>query len=73
MTVTQEAEIEFFKENKNTFGLLKPDETLIQDVARLAGKLDNIIIFRKGIVDIISNGKFSYYIAFEGSKKRCGG
>lgn len=35
--------------------------------------VDNVIIFKKGLVDIISDGECSYYVAFEGSQKRCGG
>jgi ATP-dependent NAD(P)H-hydrate dehydratase len=35
--------------------------------------LDNVIICKKGIVDLISDGNISYYVAMEGSLKRCGG
>ena len=32
-----------------------------------------MIICKKGIVDLISDGNISYYVAIEGSLKRCGG
>jgi|LauGreDrversion4_2_1035121.scaffolds.fasta_scaffold486220_2 hypothetical protein len=35
--------------------------------------LENVIICKKGIVDLISDGNISYYVAVEGSLKRCGG
>ncbi len=35
--------------------------------------LENVIICKKGIVDLISDGNISYYVAMEGSLKRCGG
>jgi ATP-dependent NAD(P)H-hydrate dehydratase len=72
MSMSIDDEMEFFKENKNTFGMLK-EEKMIQDVAKLATKLNNVIILRKGLIDIISNGNYTYFVAFEGSRKRCGG
>lgn len=35
--------------------------------------IDNVIVCKKGIVDIITDGNISYYVAMEGSLKRCGG
>ena len=35
--------------------------------------IDNVIICKKGIIDIISDGNTSYYVAVEGSLKRCAG
>ncbi len=35
--------------------------------------LDNVIVCKKGIVDIVTDGNISYYVAMEGSLKRCGG
>jgi ATP-dependent NAD(P)H-hydrate dehydratase len=35
--------------------------------------LDNVIVCKKGIIDIISDGITSYYVSIEGSDKRCGG
>ncbi len=36
-------------------------------------RIDNAIICKKGLIDIISDGRTSYYVAVEGSEKRCGG
>lgn len=46
---------------------------MVRQVAALADALGNIIILKKGIIDIISDGNISYYVAIEGGLKRCGG
>jgi len=39
----------------------------------MSQKLNNATIIKKGIIDIISNGKYSALVAEESSMKRCGG
>ena len=35
--------------------------------------MNNMIIMKKGMIDLISDGNISYYVSIEGSLKRCGG
>lgn len=63
----------FFEKNKNTYGKLDPTSSLARGVATLASELNNVVICRKGIVDIVSNGFQTYFVAMEGGLKRSGG
>ena len=73
MINTNESELKFLKENLNTYGQIDNSDPLVQEVSSLADALGNVIIFKKGIVDIISDGKQSYFVAVEGGLKRCVG
>ena len=46
---------------------------MAQGVASIASALNNVFIMRKGIVDIVSDGFQTYYVAIEGGLKRSGG
>lgn len=35
--------------------------------------LDGVIVCKKGLIDVVSDGKVGYYVAVEGAQKRCGG
>jgi ATP-dependent NAD(P)H-hydrate dehydratase len=39
----------------------------------MSNRLNNVIICKKGIVDLVSDGRYAYVISVEGSLKRCGG
>ena len=41
--------------------------------AEIANKLNNLVIVRKGLVDVVCDGKRAFYVATESSLKRCGG
>ena len=45
----------------------------VQRVTSLAKFFSNCIIFRKGLLDIISDGSHTFIIGMQGSLKRCGG
>lgn len=71
--VDADEEVKFFEKNKNTFGKLDHSSSLARGVSTMASALNNIIILRKGMVDIISNGYQTFYVAVEGGLKRSGG
>eukprot|EP00347_Sterkiella_histriomuscorum_P023541 403334250 len=66
-------EAQFYEENKGQCGIVDKDHQIIQPVVQLAQSLNNAIILKKGIVDLVSDGKQSYYVCTQGSLKRCGG
>lgn len=49
------------------------ESEIVQDVVKLANKLHNVNILRKGMIDIISNGKRAFLVGEPGSLKRSGG
>lgn len=71
--ISAEEETEFMDKHKNTYGKLDTTSILARGVASLASELNNVVILRKGIVDIVSNGFQTYYVAVEGGLKRSGG
>ena len=46
---------------------------MVKPVAEMARSFGNSIIIRKGITDIITDGKEAYVVTEEASLKRCGG
>lgn len=71
--VDADEEAKFFEKHKNSYGKLDQSETLAKGVSTLASELNNIVILRKGIVDVVSNGFQTFYVAVEGGLKRSGG
>jgi len=69
-----EAEIEFLKTHKDTYGPVSLSEPIVKPVALLASEIfGNAVILRKGIVDIITDGKEAFFVSTPGSLKRPGG
>jgi ATP-dependent NAD(P)H-hydrate dehydratase len=54
-------------------GHLPIDHEAVKSVAELATALSNAIVVRKGIFDLITDGKQAMFVCNEGSSKRCGG
>ena len=46
---------------------------MVRPVAEMARSFGNAILVRKGITDIVTDGNEAYFVAEEGSLKRCGG
>lgn len=46
---------------------------MVKPVVKMSEYFGNAIIVKKGLVDIVTDGKEAFYVASEGSKKRCGG
>lgn len=49
------------------------DNELASYVGSISRKISNTIILRKGLVDIITDGRQAFYVKTQGSLKRCGG
>ena len=50
-----------------SFGPANLDENVVKPIAKAAWALGNVIIVRKGITDIITDGKKAFYVIEEGS------
>jgi NAD(P)H-hydrate repair Nnr-like enzyme with NAD(P)H-hydrate dehydratase domain len=59
--------------HRDEIGKLPNDDKMIKPVVELANKYHNVLVLKKGIVDLVSDGSNSYFIAIEGGLKRCGG
>lgn len=58
----------------NTFGPISLEEPIVKPVAKMAAEVfGGAVIVKKGIVDIITDGKQAYFVSTQGSLKRPGG
>ena len=77
MLPTIDQEMEFFNEHstdeRRSFGKIDMYHPVIKPVADMARSFGNAIFVRKGISDIITDGREAYFVCEEGSFKRCGG
>jgi len=62
-----------FLQIKGQFGPLKSDHPMASMISKISKLLNNTLIFRKGLIDVLSNGDETYFVGIEGSAKRCGG
>ncbi|TNV76853.1 hypothetical protein FGO68_gene11211 [Halteria grandinella] len=69
----QQIEEVFYSEREGHFGEVDSEHEVVRHVAMLSKSLGNVIVCKKGLVDLISDGTTSYFVAVEGASKRCGG
>jgi hydroxyethylthiazole kinase-like sugar kinase family protein len=68
-----EEEVNFNQRQKDAWGIVDCDDPFVMPFAYLSRQLGNLVICRKGLVDVITDGEEACYVTADGSMKRCGG
>jgi ATP-dependent NAD(P)H-hydrate dehydratase len=66
-------ELIFYKSQELDVSEIEIDHPLIRPIAELSRELGNVKIVRKGLQDVITDGRSAIYVKQQGSSKRCGG